>query len=172
MLASKRLGLLHELVPHSALLGVLVNSKGVNAASTLQDVERSAQAIRVQNHIVSASIEHEIDDAFAMLRENGATGLLVGNDSFFTTRRGQITALAARYKMPAIYAQREFAEAGGLMSYGANLRDAYRFAGIYVGRILKGAKPADLPVLQPTKFEMVINLNAARLLELIFSRNY
>jgi putative ABC transport system substrate-binding protein len=165
-LAGKRLGLLHELVARDALLGILVNSKGVNAKATIQDVEKVALVIGARIHIVSASSEREIEEAFGALREKRAAGLLIGNDSFFTTRREQISALAAHHGFPAIYAQREFAEGGGLMSYGADLPDAYRFAGLYAGRILKGAKPSDLPVLQPTKFELVINLKTARALGL------
>jgi putative ABC transport system substrate-binding protein len=165
-LADKRVGMLHELAPAVSLFGVLINPNGANAASTLQDVEAAAAVLRLKIEVVKASTEREVDEAFASLGERKAGAVLVGNDSFFSSRREQITSRAAHYKLPAIYAQREFAEGGGLMSYGANLPDAYRLAGLYAARILKGENPAELPVLQPTKFEFVINLNTAKVLDL------
>ncbi len=165
-LAGKRLGLLHELLPPVSTVAVLVNPNGTNGASTVQDVRAVLPAIGVTARIFNATNAQEIDAAFAALHEQKIGALLVGNDSFFTTRGEQICALAARYGVPAVYAQREFADGGGLLSYGTNLSDAYRLAGLYAGRILKGEKPADLPVLQPTKFEMVLNLKAAKALDL------
>jgi ABC-type uncharacterized transport system substrate-binding protein len=163
-LAGKRLGILHELAPTVSLVGLLINSKGANAASTIQDIQKAAPAIGVQIEIVNATNESEIDRAFETV--GGRAGaLLIGNDSFFTTQRNRIAALALRHRLPAIYAQRENAESGGLMSYGANLPDAYRLAGTYAGRIIKGEKPAELPVLQPTKFELVINLRTAKIMK-------
>ena len=160
-LAGKRLGILHEIAPTVSLVGLLINSKGANAASTVQDIQQAAPAIGVQIEIVNATNESEIDRAFETVSEH-AGALLIGNDSFFTTQRDRIAALAIRHRLPAIYAQREIAESGGLMSYGANLPDAYRLAGTYAGRIIKGEKPAELPVLQPTKFELVVNLRTAK----------
>ncbi len=161
----KRFGLLHEVVPNAALIGVLLNPA---AASYLDretsDVREAARVVGQQLLILRASTEEAIEAAFAIAVEQRAGGLLVAADPFFVSRREQIVALAARYAIPAIYEVREYAAAGGLMTYGINIGDAYHQVGSYVGRILKGEKPANLPVLQPTKFEFVINLTTAKAL--------
>jgi putative tryptophan/tyrosine transport system substrate-binding protein len=161
----KRFGLLHEVVPNAALIGVLLNPA---AASYLDretsDVQEAARVVGQQLLILRASTEEAIEAAFAIAVEQRAGGLLVAADPFFVSRREQIVALAARYAIPAIYEVREYATAGGLMTYGINIGDAYHQVGSYVGRILKGEKPANLPVLQPTKFEFVINLTTAKAL--------
>ena len=166
-LAAKRLDLLRELVPGAARVGVLVNP--VNATtteSTLRDVEPAARAIGLQIQVLNASTSREIDAAFATFVRERADAVFVGADSFFVSRRVQLTNLAVRHAVPATYSARDFAEVGGLMSYGASLTDASRQTGVYTGRILKGAKPADLPVVQSTKFELVINAQTARMLGL------
>jgi putative ABC transport system substrate-binding protein len=166
-LAAKRLDLLRELVPGAARVGVLVNP--VNATtteSTLRDVEPAARAIGLQIQVLNASTSREIDAAFATFVRERPDAVFVGADSFFVSRRVQLTNLAVRHAVPAIYSARDFAEVGGLMSYGASLTDASRQMGVYTGRILKGAKPADLPVVQSTKFELVINAQTARMLGL------
>ena len=163
-LEAKRLGLLSQLVPTAAGFGVIANPANANAESQRQDVEQGGRVLGRPVDIVDARDEREIETAFATLAQRRTPALLIASDPFFFSRREQIVALAARYRLPAIYEWREFAEAGGLASYGTNLVDAYRFAGIYVGRILKGEKPAALPVVQSTKFELVINLRTARAL--------
>ena len=165
-LEAKRLGLLHEIVPGAASIGVLVNPKYPDADLELRELQEAASAINRQINIVRAGTEPEIDTAFATVARQGAGALLVAQDPFFGSRRDQLVALAARHKLPVIYFQRDFAEIGGLVSYGTDFADAYRQAGIYVGKILKGAKPADLPVMQPTKFELVVNLKTAKVLGL------
>jgi ABC-type uncharacterized transport system substrate-binding protein len=164
--APKRLELLRELVPNVAVIGVLVNPNYPDAESQRKDVTEAARIIGQQVHIVHASSESDFNGAFATLVQLKAGALLVSGDVLFNSRRDQLVALAARHAIPAIYSQREFVLAGGLMSYGANIGDAYRQVGIYVGRILKGAKPGDLPVVQPTKFELIINLKTAKALGL------
>ena len=134
--------------------------------STTKGAQAAGRALGQQIHILSASTADEIDAALATLTQQRAGALLIGGDAFFTSRRVQLAILAARYGVPAIYNAREFPSAGGLMSYGASLADAYRQTGIYTGKILNGAKPADLPILQPTKFELVINLKTAKALGL------
>src|SRR5215831_9054611 len=165
-LETKRLELLHQLVPGAASIGVLVNPKFPEADRQLRELQEAAGVINRQIHVVRASTESEIDVAFATIAQQGVGALLVASDPFFSSRREQLVALASRYRLPTIYNQREFAENGGLVSYGTDFADGYRQAGIYVGKILKGAKPADLPVVQPTKFELVINLKTAKALGL------
>jgi putative ABC transport system substrate-binding protein len=165
-LEAKRLGLLHELVPGAASIGVLINPKYPDSNLQLREVQEAASSIKRQINIVHASTEAEIDAAISTLAQQGSVALLVAQDPFFGSRREQLVALAARYKLPAIYYQNEYAKVGGLVSYGTDFVDGYRQAGIYVGRILKGEKPADLPVVQPTKFELIINLKTARTLGL------
>jgi putative ABC transport system substrate-binding protein len=160
----KRLGLLHDLVPQAAIVGMLLNPNFPPAASQLRDTEGAARAIGLQLHMLRASTDREIDTAFESIAQQHIPALMVASDAFFITRREKLVALAAHYGVPAIYNIREYPMAGGLMSYGINLADAYRQLGIYVGQILKGAKPANLPVVQPTKFEFVINLKAAKAL--------
>jgi putative ABC transport system substrate-binding protein len=165
-LGAKRLELVRELVPKAGAIGILVNPDNPNSEPEAADVQVAARAVREQIHVLQASNEQEIDKAFATLSELKAVALLVNPDPAFMPRRSQFAALAARYSVPAIYYSREYAEAGGLMSYGASFVGLYRQCGNYVGRILKGAKPGDLPVVQPTKFELVINLKTARALGL------
>jgi putative ABC transport system substrate-binding protein len=166
-LAAKRLNLLRELVPAAARVSVLVNpANPTSTESTLKDVLTAARAIGLQTQAFNAGTGSEINAAFAALISEKSDALLVAGDPFFSSRRVQLVHLATRYAIPAIYSQREFTDIGGLMSYGPNLSDAFRQVGAYVGRILKGAKPADLPVVQSTKFELVINAETARLLGL------
>jgi putative ABC transport system substrate-binding protein len=165
-LVSKRLGLLHDLIPTATIIGLLVNPTDPRAETQTRDMQEAAHALGLQIHVLNASTEGEIDTAFANLAQLRAGALFVGTGELFTRRPKQLAALAARQRVPAIYQYREFAAAGGLISYGTSLTDAYRLTGMYTGRILKGEKPADLPVIQPTKFELVINLKAARSLGL------
>jgi putative ABC transport system substrate-binding protein len=166
-LGAKRLGLLRELVPAITRVAVLVNpTNATNAESTLKDVEVAARAIGLQILVLKAGTASEINAAFAILSRERPDGLFVGPDAFLFSRRVQLVTLAARNGVPAIYGSRESAEAGGLMSYGTSNTDAYRQLGVYAGRILKGVKPADLPVVQSTKFELVINLQTAKALGL------
>ena len=163
-LEAKRLGLLHEMVPKATTIAVLVNPTFSSVEITLRDVEEAAARLGVRLVVLRASAESDFDGAFATLVQQRAGALLVSANPFFNIRREQLVVLAARHAVPAIYQWREFAAAGGLMSYGTSLADAYRQAGVYAGRILKGAKPADLPVVQSTRFEFVINLNTAKAL--------
>ena len=166
VLEGKRLGLLGGLVPAAALIAVLLNPTNANFQTQLRGVQDAARDLGQQVSILSASTEREIEVAFATVTQSGARALLAGSDPFFSSERDQVVALAARRAIPAIYEGREFAMAGGLASYGTNLADAYRQAGIYASRILGGEKPADLPIVQPTKFEFVINLKTAKALGL------
>ena len=166
VLEGKRLGLLRELVPAAALIAVLLNPTNANFQTQLTGVQEAARAAGQQLNVLSASSERDIDRAFATMTESRAGALLVGSDPFFNSRLDQIVALAARHRIPAIYEERDFAMAGGLASYGTSLADAHRQVGVYTVRILKGDKPADLPVVQPTKFEFVINLKTAKALGL------
>ena len=166
-LAAKRLELLRELVPGAARMAVLVNpANATTTESTLSSVEAAARGMGLQMQVLNASTIREIDAAFATLARERPDALFVGSDAFLVDRRVQLAQLAARHALPATYWDRQYAEVGGLMSYGASLGDAYRQIGIYTGRILKGAKPADLPVVQSTKFELVINASTARMLGL------
>ena len=166
-LAAKRLELLHEMVPAAKRLAVLVNSaQAINTERTLQEVQTGAQAMGLEIRVLSVGTNREIDAAFAGFEHKRPDALFVGSGTLFTGRRVQLTQWAAHHRIPASYAGREYVEAGGLMSYGSNTTDAFRQSGIYVGRILKGAKPADLPVVQATKFELVINAQTARMLDL------
>jgi putative ABC transport system substrate-binding protein len=159
---TKRLGLLHELLPRATRFAVLVNPNSPLAESDIKNAQMSAKAIGGQIEILTASTNREIDAAFTSLVQKRAEALLIGPDVFFTNRRVQLATLAVRHGVPAVYSFREFAEAGGLMSYGTSNADRDRQVGVYAGRVLKGEKPADLPILQPTKFEFVINLQTAR----------
>ena len=159
-----RLGLLHELVPKTATIAVLVNPDFPDAENQLRDVQTAAARLGLQLVIVRANAESDFDVAFSTLVEQRAGALLVCSSPFFNARREQLVILAARHAVPAIYEWRDFAAAGGLMSYGTSLADAYRQVGVYAGRILTGAKPADLPVVQSTRFEFVINLSTAKAL--------
>jgi putative ABC transport system substrate-binding protein len=164
-LVEKRLELLHALVPKATVIAFILNPNGI-IASRVQKLSEAARTLGLQLRHLSAANEQEIDTAFATFAQSRPGALLVDSDIFFNARREQIVALAARYKVPAIYELRDYAAAGGLMSYGASLSDAWRLAGIYVGKILNGAKPADLAIMQSTKIEMVINLKTAKTLGL------
>jgi putative tryptophan/tyrosine transport system substrate-binding protein len=164
---AKRLGLLHELVPKAVRVAVLINPANAPVTeTTLRDVQEAARTIGLQIHVLNASTIREIDAAFATLERDRPDALFVAADAFFTSRRVQITTLVARGRIPAAYSTRETVENGGLMSYGTNIADSYRPAGVYTGNILNGTKPADLPVVQPTRFEFVINLKTAKALGL------
>jgi putative tryptophan/tyrosine transport system substrate-binding protein len=165
-LGEKAFGLIHELVPNVAVAAMLMNPNNPNAESLAKIARETALSLGLQLHILNASTAQEIDTAFARIVEQRVGLLLLGADPFFADRRDQFVALAARYAIPAIYYVREFVTAGGLMSYGTSVSDAYRRAGVYTGKILKGAKPADLPVEQSTRFEFVINLKTAKALGL------
>ena len=166
-LAAKRLELLRELVPGTARVAVLVNpANAMNAESNLRDAEAAARAIGLKITVLNASNSREINAVFASLTRERPDALFVGGDGFFVSRRVQLINLASRHAVPATYADRQFPEVGGLMSYGSNNEDAFRQAGVYIGRILKGVKPADLPVVQASKFELVINAETARMLGL------
>jgi ABC-type uncharacterized transport system substrate-binding protein len=158
--------LLHELVPHAAVVAMLVNPTFQGTDSIINDMQVAARALRLELKILNASSDHEFDTAIASIVQLRAGALIVASDPFFISRRDRLVTLAAHHAVPAIYQFREFAAAGGLMSYGTNLADGYRQVGIYVGRICKGEKPGDLPVVQPTKFELVINLKTAKSLRL------
>jgi putative tryptophan/tyrosine transport system substrate-binding protein len=165
-LISKRLGLLHELISTAKLVGLLVDQADPRAEAQIADMQVAGRGLGLQIDVLNASTESEIETAFATLSQVGAGGLLVGTGEFLRRRAEQIVGLAARQNLPAIYQYREFAKAGGLISYGTSLTDSYRQAGVYAGRILKGEKPGDLPVLQATKFELVVNLKTAKALNL------
>jgi putative tryptophan/tyrosine transport system substrate-binding protein len=163
---AKGLALLHDLVPGIATIGLLANPNNPVSELTTRDVLAAAPAVGVQVQILKATSDREIDAAFVSLAQSRNGALLVGNDPLFNSRMEQLVALAARHAIPAMYGFREFASAGGLMSYGASLTEEYRKVGLYAGRILKGERPADLPVMQPTKVELVINLKTAQTLGL------
>jgi putative ABC transport system substrate-binding protein len=166
VLGAKRLQLASEGIPNASVLGLLVNPKNPNAEPDTKDLQTAADALGRRLHVLNASSEHEIEAAFGAAAERKIGALFVNIDPYFFSQRERLAALAARYAVPAIYPLRDFVAAGGLMSYGASFATAWRQAGVYAGSILKGAKPADLPVLQPTKFELVINLKTAQTLGL------
>ena len=165
-LVAKQLQLLQGLVPARGVIGVLVNPGNPNAASDAANAQAAATSLRLQVHIVHSATEHDIDAAFDEFGRAHAGAILVFPDALFTGARGRLTELAARDKLAALYPERSYAEAGGLMSYGSNRTDAFREAGIYTGRILRGEKPSDLPVVQSSKFELVISLKTAKALGL------
>jgi putative ABC transport system substrate-binding protein len=165
-LIAKRLELLREMVPKVAAIGVLTNPTNPNSEPELKDLQAAATALGCIVHVASATTEREIEAAFEGVIAHGAGGLVIGTDALFVSRRARVISLAARHALPASYTIREYTEAGGLMSYGANRADLWRQVGVYAGRILKGENAADLPVLQPTKFELVINLKTAKALGL------
>jgi putative ABC transport system substrate-binding protein len=167
----KRLGLLRELAPGAPVIGILLNPNFGPATFQLQQIEEAARGVGQRTAVARASTDEELDAAFAALVKERIDALLVAADPYFDTRRERIVAFAARQRLPAIYQFREFAVAGGLLTHGINLPDVYRQYGVYTGKILKGAKPADLPVLQPTKFETVINLKTAKALGIKISDN-
>jgi putative tryptophan/tyrosine transport system substrate-binding protein len=161
-LGQKRLELLHELVPSASLVAALVNPKGPNLAPLLSDLEAAARVVRLRLHILHASTEQDLDAVFPAIVQSWAGALVIGVDTFFNSQSARLAALALKHAVPAMYQYREFVAAGGLVSYGGSITDAYRVAGIYTGRILKGEKPAELPVQQSTKAELFINLATAR----------
>jgi putative ABC transport system substrate-binding protein len=165
-LGAKQLGLLHDLLPKAKVIGMLVNPNFADAEAHAKDVQEAALSLGLQIYVVRASAVDEFDSAFATLVRQKVDGLLLANDAFFISERRPLIALAARHALPAVYFWREFAVDGGLMSYSPSFVQAYRQAGIYTGKILKGAKPADLPVVQANKFEFVINLKTAKALGL------
>jgi putative ABC transport system substrate-binding protein len=165
-LVAKRLGLLHDLIPTATIIGLLVNPTDPRTESQTSEMQEAAHALGLEIHVVNASTEGEFNTAFAILSQFRVGALLVGTSNLFNERREQLVALAARQGVPAIYQYREYAAAGGLISYGTSITHAYRLAGNYTGRVLKGEKPTDLPVLRPTKFELVINLKTAKTLGL------
>ena len=165
-LAAKGLGLLRELVPKAKTIAVLVNPNNQNAETQVRQVQEAARALDLQLHVLKARSELEFDAVFVSLAQQHADALTVAADPRLISHRNRLVALAARYSVPTIYFSREFITAGGLLSYGTDIADAYRQVGVYVARILKGTKPVDLPVMQPTKFELVINLKTAQALGL------
>jgi putative ABC transport system substrate-binding protein len=167
----KRLGLLHELVPQATTIGFLLNPSYSESASQLSAVQEAARTLNLQVHILQASTDREIEAAFETVAPQGIQALAVAADPFFDTRREKLVALAARHTVPTIYHFREYAVDGGLMSYGVDASDAYRLVGVYTGRVLKGVKPADLPVIETVKFQFVINLKTAKALGVKISDN-
>jgi len=164
-MSAKRLSLLHQLVPNATHIAVLVNPGNAgNAEATLRNVNEAARVIGLQIRALNATTIGEIDAAFATIAHERLDALFVGPDAYFASRRVQLATLAARDRIPAAYADRAIVEAGGLMNYNVDAADSFRQVGVYTGQILKGAKPADLPVVQPTKFEFILNLQTARLL--------
>ena len=170
-LGAKRLGLLRELVPGAEIVALLANPNLIYGPVQIRDVEQAARALGQRLIVLDAGSDEKIEAAFAALAREHVAGLLVGADPFFDTRRERLVALAAQHRVPAVYQFREYALAGGLMSYGTSITEMYRLAGVYVGRVLKGEKPADLPVVQVNKFELVINLKTAKALGVNISDN-
>jgi putative ABC transport system substrate-binding protein len=168
LLVAKGLEVLVELVPTAAVIATLINPNNPNSKTQLRDLQTAARMLGRRLHVLNASSERDIDAGFATLAQVRADALVVGPDSFFSSRRDQLVALAARYAVPTVYSWPEYVAAGGLMSYGSSLADANRLVGVYVGQILKGAKPADLPVVQSTRVELVINMKTAKTLGLTF----
>lgn len=168
----KLLELLHDVVPRATIMALLVNPTNANLETQSRNLQAAALKLGLQVHVLNASTERDFDAVFAKLHELRADALMIGQDVLFNTQSGQLASLSVRHAMPAIYVAREFAAAGGLMSYGTNESEAYRQAGIYAGRILKGEKPAELPVQQPTKFELVINLKTAKALGLSIPESF
>jgi putative ABC transport system substrate-binding protein len=168
LLTGKRLGLLHELLPTVLKIGVLANPTYPDVDTQLEDAKVAAQTLGIQIHIAHASTERELSNALAALVDQGVEALLLAADLFLVSKRDQIVDFAAGHKLPAMYGNREYAQSGGLMSFGPSFNDVYRLAGVYTGRILKGEKPADMPVQQSTKFEFLINLKAAKALGVTF----
>jgi putative tryptophan/tyrosine transport system substrate-binding protein len=168
-LVGKRVQLLHSLIPQLSRLAILINPNGANAEETVREVDKAAQTLAIKPVYLRARTADEIDKAFGELRNIKPDAVLIGNDAFYTTQRARIVGNAVQPGIVTVYAQREFAEAGGLMSYGANLPEAYRLAGVYAARILKGERPAQLPIIQPTKFELIVNLKSAKALNLTLS---
>ena len=171
-LEAKRLELLHEMLPQASMIGILINPNYPAAKVQTREVQEAAGRLGVKLVLRNASTEPEIDAAFAAFVQQRAGALLVGNDPFFGSWREKLASLAIRHKLPAISFRREFAEIGGLLSYGAHFADGYREAGVYAGKILKGTRTTDLPVMQPTKFELVINLKTAKALGLAISESF
>jgi putative ABC transport system substrate-binding protein len=171
-LGPKRLELQHELVPSATIIAMLINPTNPNAEPVSRQLRAAGHTLGLEMPVVRVSTERDLDTAFASLVQLRAGALVIGADAFFTSRSGQLAALALRHALPAIYASREFAAAGGLMSYGANNSDAYSLAGNYAGRILKGEKPADLPVQQISKIELIVNLKTARTLGLTIPQSF
>jgi len=165
-LSAKKLGLLHDLLPNAAAVAICLNPSNQNSESQAADLQAAARALGLRTEVVTPGNEREIEAAFSTLAQQRVGALIVGSDPFFFARRDQFIALAARYTIPTLYTLRAYVADGGLISYGTDISDAYRQAGVYVGRILKGAKPGDLPVVQSTRFELVINLKTARTLGL------
>jgi putative tryptophan/tyrosine transport system substrate-binding protein len=170
-LGAKRLGLLRDLVPGVEVIALLVNPNTAAGQSQTRDVQDAARALGQRLVVLNADSDASLDGSFAALGREHVGALLVGGDPFFDSRRDRVVALVSQHRMPAIYQFREYALAGGLMSYGASITDMYRQVGLYVGRVLKGEKPGDLPVVGPTKFELVINIKTARALGIKISDN-
>jgi len=168
---AKRLEVLRELAPTATAIAYLANPNNQIAEDETKETETAAHSLGLRFHVLNASSEHDIDKAFVSMMQSRVGALVVGSDTFLSSRKQQLIMLAARHGIPTMYYEREFAAAGGLISYGTNFADSYRQAGDYTGRILKGAKPGNLPVLQPTKFELVINLKTAKELGVKISDN-
>jgi putative tryptophan/tyrosine transport system substrate-binding protein len=171
-LGSKRLELLHQMLPRAKVIAVLVDPAGPTAEDQSRDLQDGASALGLQITVLTASSDRDLEAAFAKLLQLRAEAVLVTADAMFTNLRDQIVALAARYRIPTIYPRQEYVESGGLVSYGTQVVDSYRQAGVYAARILKGEKPGDLPVMQPTKFELFINLKTAKALPLDIPPNF